>query len=105
MSVNKVSDDNYKDVLNDNVSVVKFYADWCGSCRMFAPKFKRISDQDEFSDIQFLEVNAEHNPEIRKTAEVTNLPYFAIYKNGDFVKGVSTAKEEALVEMIQESVA
>jgi hypothetical protein len=39
---------------------------------------------------------------VRKTAEVNSLPYFAIYENGTFVKGISTAKEESLIELINE---
>ena len=102
MSVTQITDSNYTNEIKDGLSIVKFYADWCGSCRLFAPKFKRMSDDDSFSDLKFLEVDAENNPAFRATAEVTNLPFFGIYKNGEFIKGVSTAKEEALIEMINE---
>jgi len=101
MSVAQLTDSNYSETLKDSVAVVKFYADWCGSCRLFAPKFKRIAESESLNSVGFYESNAEENPTFRKTAEVTNLPYFAVYKNGEFQGGISTAKEEALVEFIE----
>lgn len=84
---------------NDKV-VVKYYADWCGSCRLFAPKYKRLSADERFEGVTFLDVNAEQSPEARKAAQVTNLPYFAIFKDGEFVEAVASNKEDVVVELI-----
>jgi thiol-disulfide isomerase/thioredoxin len=96
-------DSTYKTELADTKTVVKFYADWCGSCRLFAPKFKKMAEDEQFSSFQFGESNAEENPEFRKFAEVNNLPYFAVFENGEFKGGLSTAKPEALAEFVTET--
>lgn len=102
MSVISTNDTNFNQELNSNEKViVKYYADWCGSCKLFAPKFKRLSNDERFAGISFLEVNAEENPEARKLANVDNLPFFAVFKNGNFVKGEATSKEENVVAMIE----
>ncbi len=80
--------------------VVKYYADWCGNCRLFAPKYKRMSDDDAFTNVAFLDVNAEQNPEARKLANVTNLPFFAIFQDGKLVDSVAASKEEAVRDLI-----
>jgi thioredoxin 1 len=101
MAVIKATDSDFNEILNSNQKVVvKYYADWCGSCRLFAPKFKRMSDQDNFANIAFVDVNAETSPEARKLAEVTNLPFFAIFKDGKFVDSVAASKEEAVLSLI-----
>ena len=101
MAVELVTDNEFHSKLKDhNKVVVKYFADWCGSCRLFAPKYKRISNDEQFSDITFLDVNAEKNPEARKAAGVSSLPYFAVFQDGEFVDGVATNKEEAFVELI-----
>lgn len=102
MSVALVTDENFKEHLSlrDKV-VVKYYADWCGSCRLFAPKFRRLSNDERFADVAFLDVNAEENPEARKMAGVSNLPYFAVFKNGELVEAVASSKEAAVVELIE----
>lgn len=103
MAVQVKTDGDFKETIssNDNV-IVKYYADWCGSCRLFAPKFKRLSGDEVFENIVFLDVNAEQNPEARKLAGVTSLPFFATFKNGNLVNGVATSKEEVVVEMIND---
>ena len=101
MAVIQSSDQDFKQLLADNSNVVvKYYADWCGSCRLFAPKFVRMSNEEGYADIAFLDVNAEKSPEARKMAGVNNLPFFAVFKNGELVAGDFTAKEEGVRQMI-----
>lgn len=82
--------------------VVKYFANWCGTCRLFSPKYKKISEKEEFNGVLFLDVNAEENPESRKLANVTNLPYFAVFKNGQLVSADTTAKEEGVEKLIRQ---
>src|SRR5687768_14381538 len=101
MAVQKVTDTEFTEqITNHPKVVVKYYADWCGSCRLFAPKFNRLSGDTRFTDITFLDVNAETSPGARKAAGVTNLPYFAVFKNGQLLEAVATSKEDALVELL-----
>jgi thioredoxin 1 len=101
MAVVLVNDSNFAAELNDKKVIVKYFADWCGSCKLFAPKFKRLSGDERFTGIEFLEVNAEENPEARKMAGVDSLPFFAIFNNGVLVEGSATSKEEAVVAMLE----
>lgn len=103
MAVQTVTDADFSQQLaaNDKV-IVKYYADWCGSCKLFAPKFKRLSGDERFSGVTFLEVNAELNEQARKAAGVDNLPYIATFKNGQLVKGLATSLENVAVDMLNE---
>ncbi len=102
MAVIDATDENFSQELEaHSLVVVKYYADWCGSCRLFHPKFKRLSNDERFDGIAFLNVNAEKNQEARKAAGVTNLPYFAIFKDGELVDSVASNKEEVVVELIE----
>lgn len=101
MSVITSSDTDFSTLLKDNNKViVKYYADWCGSCKLFAPKFRRLSDDANNQDVLFIEVNAETSPDARKLAGVNNLPFMATFKNGLLAEGFPTSKEEKVVEMI-----
>jgi len=101
MAVQQVTDTEFATQLAENEKVVvKYYADWCGNCRLFSPKFKRLSESEDFKGIAFLDVNAETNPEARKAANVTNLPFFAVFKNGQLVDTVAASKEEAVTALI-----
>ncbi|PCJ66375.1 MAG: thiol reductase thioredoxin [Bacteroidetes bacterium] len=101
MSVIVSIDKDFQDILSSNSKVVvKYFANWCGSCKLFAPKYKRLSEDERFGEITFLDVNAEESPEARKAAGVDSLPFFAVFKEGQLVEGVATSKEDKLVEML-----
>lgn len=103
MAVENIDDSAFEKTLADNdIVIVKYYADWCGSCKLFAPKFRRLSEDKRFEGIAFLDVNAEENDKARKMAGVDNLPYFAVFKNGELIAGSSTSKEENVVEMLNQ---
>jgi thiol-disulfide isomerase/thioredoxin len=104
MSVHAITDQTLAQELkaHDKV-VVKYFADWCGSCKLIAPKFAKASEKPEYQGIAFVEVNAEENPEARALAGVNNLPFFATFKNGQKVGGDSLGRIEAVEELIQES--
>ena len=102
MAVLQANDQSFEQQLADNEKVVvKYYAGWCGSCRLFAPKFKRLSAEGQFEGITFLDVNAETSPEARRAGEVRNLPTFAIFKGGNLVETLASNKEEQVVALIQ----
>lgn len=99
--VTKATDAEFKGLIDTNSKVViKYFANWCGTCRLFAPKFTKISNKEEYADVLFLDVNAEENPEARKFGGVTNLPYFVVVKDGQVLAADTTAKEEGVEKMI-----
>lgn len=102
MSVQNTTDENFKSTIDSEEKVaVKYYADWCGSCKLMAPKYKRLSGDERFAGTTFLEVNAEHNDAARKLAGVDNLPYFAVFKNGELVDGSATSKVDKVEELLE----
>jgi len=97
----ELEQDNLQEFISENDRVVVQYgATWCGNCRIMKPKMKRLSN--DFGDIKFLYVDAEKLPESRKLAEVTNLPTFAAFKNGQLINQTQTNKEENLKNLINE---
>ncbi|MBU2913203.1 MULTISPECIES: thioredoxin family protein [Reichenbachiella] len=102
MEVIEVTDQELAQQLASNPKVViKYYADWCGSCKLFNPKYKRLAKDERFQDVTFLNINAENNPDARAKGSVANLPSFAIVENGEFKETVATSKEDAVVALIE----
>ena len=104
MAVQQVTDKDFAQLLQDNDTVVvKYFADWCGSCKLVAPKYVKLSEKPEYEGkVTFLDVNAEDNPAAREAAgKVSNLPFFAVFKNGEPVEGDDTSKIEYVEELLQ----
>jgi thiol-disulfide isomerase/thioredoxin len=97
----ELESDSLAQVVQENpVVIVQYGATWCGNCRIMKPKMKRLSG--DYENVKFLYVDAEKFPESRKLAQVTNLPTFAAFKNGQLVNQNQTNKEEILKSLIDE---
>ncbi|MGB1094752.1 MAG: thioredoxin family protein [Bacteroidia bacterium] len=95
--------DTLQNVVSDNAKVmVQYSASWCGNCRIMKPKFKRMSTEND--EITFVIIDAEKNPESRKLADVSNLPTFAAFVDGELVSQVQTNKADVLADLVSEIV-
>ena len=99
--VQELSQDNLAGIVSDNIKVVVQYsASWCGNCRIMKPKFKKLSSENE--EMVFVIVDAEKFPESRKLADVSNLPTFATFVDGNFVNQTQTNKFDVLKDLVNE---
>ena len=86
-------------LLASNAKVmVQYGATWCGNCKITKPKFKRMSGEHE--GMTFVIIDAEKNPESRKLANVSNLPTFAAFQNGNLLDQTQTNKVDVLAELV-----
>lgn len=98
----KVTDANFKEQLQKYDQVmVKYYVDWCGTCKLVAPKYKRIAEEEQFKQITFLEINAEENLQASQEADVNYFPTFAIFSKGKLVDTIKASEEEAIRELVE----
>lgn len=99
--VQELTQDNLQEIVNSNDKVVVQYsATWCGNCRIMKPKFKKLASENESTT--FVIVDAEKFPESRKLADVSNLPTFATFVNGEKKNQVQTIKFDVLKELVSE---
>ena len=63
------------------IQVKKFYADWCGPCKMLTPIMEQV--KGNFSDIDFQNIDIESQYEIAQKYYVRSVPTVIIEKNGE----------------------
>ena len=81
-------------------TVVDFYADWCGPCKMIAPYVAELEGQ--FSNAQFIKVNVDDLEEVAAQEGITAMPTFKFYKNGQVVHEFRGADKARLLKAVQE---
>lgn len=80
--INKKSDFN-KIISESNIPVVaKFFATWCGPCKMIAPVFEKLSQEFE-NQVKFIEINVDDCEGISGDYYVSSVPTFIVFKNGE----------------------
>jgi|TARA_B100000035_G_C20877887_1_gene499187 thioredoxin 1 len=64
------------------IKVVKFYADWCGPCRIYAKTFDKVTEELKDS-IEVLNINVEKDTEgLAAKHKVTSIPMTVVIKDG-----------------------
>ena len=80
------TDANFKtEVLDsDKLSVIDFWAEWCGPCRAIGPVIEELAKEYE-GKVNIGKVNVDHNPQISMTYGITSIPAILFLKNGQVV--------------------
>ena len=76
----KLDKSNFSDEINANITLVDFYADWCGPCKMIAPIIEEIAN--ERTDITVGKVNVDNDAEIAIKYGVSSIPTLIVFKDG-----------------------
>ena len=79
--------------------VIKFYADWCGPCRMYAPIFNKVADKYR-DQVQVYDINVDNDPESAQKYEVRSIPFTVLVKeDGSIVRKVGILSENEIEEL------
>ena len=90
------TDANFQtEVLNsDKLSVIDFWAEWCGPCRAIGPVIEELS-KEYHGKVNVGKVNVDHNPEISMNYGITSIPAILFVKGGQVVDKLVGAQPKA----------
>ena len=99
MSVITLNQQNFDPITQNNTTLVDFYADWCGPCKMIAPIVHQIAE--ERSDITVGKVNVDKDGEIALKYNIMSIPTLIVFKNGSEVSRIVGYKpKEAILKIL-----
>ncbi|KAI3706012.1 hypothetical protein L1987_76264 [Smallanthus sonchifolius] len=102
--VTEVDKDTFWPIVNaagDKTVVLDMYTQWCGPCKIIAPKFQELAEN--YLDVVFLKLDCnQENKPLAKELGIKVVPTFKILKHGKIVKEVTGAKFDNLVAAMEE---
>ena len=98
-----LTNENFHNEIKSGITVVDFWAPWCGPCRMIAPLVEELDV--EMEDINFAKLNVDDAQEIAVQFGVMSIPTLIFFKDGekkDSVVGVVPKDNiKSIIEAIQ----
>ena len=99
MSTVALTSDTFEDVvLRPGITLIDWWASWCGPCRMFAPVFQAASDKHP--DITFGKIDTEDQPALAGAARITSIPTLMAFRDGILVFSQPGALPAAALERV-----
>lgn len=87
-----------QDVLqSDKLTVVDFWAEWCGPCKMMNPVLDELSQEYE-GKVVISKMNVDDNSEVPTNFNIRGIPTFILFKGGEEVGRIVGAQTKSVMK-------
>ena len=103
MSLLHLTDENFKSEVLDyeGVTMVDFWAPWCGPCQMVGPVIEELSTEME-GKAKVGKVNVDEEGTLGQRYEIMSIPAVYVFKNGEVVERlIGAMAKESYKEAIE----
>lgn len=102
-NVLQATDTNFKTDIatSSGLSMVDFWAEWCGPCRMLGPTVEALADEYA-GKMKVYKMNVDENPETPTQFHIRGIPTIIFFKNGQAVDQlVGNQPKDVIAQTIQ----
>tara|TARA_R100001443_G_scaffold112906_1_gene127008 strand:+ start:664 stop:1011 length:348 start_codon:yes stop_codon:yes gene_type:complete len=97
-----LNDENFDQTTSSGVTLVDFYADWCGPCKRMLPKVESVASKLE-GKVTVAKVNVDESRTTAAKFSIRSIPTFALIKDGKVVSVSTGSKSEQELLLFAES--
>lgn len=92
-AMKEINDDNFEEVIKQGVTLIDFYANWCGPCRMIAPVMEELSKEYAGKAV-IAKLDVDKAQVATSKLNVTSIPTVILFMNGEEVKRVVGVRDK-----------
>ena len=79
-----ITDAEFPATVAQGVSLVDFWAPWCGPCKMIAPILDELAGEMQ-GKARIVKINVDDNPEVAGQFGIMSIPTLMLFKDGKLV--------------------
>jgi thioredoxin 1 len=103
MATVQLTEDTFEAAITaEGITLIDWWAAWCGPCRMFGPVFEAASEQH--TDITFAKVDTEAEPGLAGAARIMSIPTLMAFRDGILVFSQPGALPASALEQLIQAV-
>jgi thioredoxin 1 len=100
MSILKLDQGSFQSTIDDGLTLVDFWAEWCGPCRMLTPVLEKVAALPELG-AKIGKVNVDENQALAARFNVRGIPTMILFKSGQPVDQlVGLTNEQSILALI-----
>ncbi|MGA8164282.1 MAG: thioredoxin [Waddliaceae bacterium] len=88
-----LNDDNFDEEIAEGITLVDFYADWCGPCRMMEPIIEELATEME-GKAKIAKIDIETSQKVTANFNVTSIPTLILFKDGNELQRIVGIKDK-----------
>jgi len=102
MALYHANDENFDSLVMNGLTLVDFWATWCGPCQMFGPIFEEVSN--DIKDVNFVKFEIDDvNRRTPAKFGIRSIPSVLAFKNGELKEArTGLMDNETLTQWIKE---
>ncbi len=90
------------EMVKEGVTVVDFFATWCGPCKMLSPVLEEL--EEDRSDFKVVKIDIDKEQELARSYGIMSVPTLILFKDGkEISKKVGFMPKELLSNWINEN--
>ena len=86
MALKHANDENFAGMIGNGITLVDFWAVWCGPCRMLSPIIDELAS--EITDYKFYKLDVDNSTEVTKKYGIMSIPTLLIFEDGNLKEKV-----------------
>ena len=91
--------ENFEESIKSGVTLVDFWAEWCGPCQMMLPILDKFSDSMG-DKMTVAKVNVDEDPEVAGQFRVMSIPTLIVFKDGEAVETLVGVQQADQLEAV-----